>query len=54
MVFTFGGKTAEEIFIDPAMIKPTTKTNRELLADRPNTGKEVSHLMNGAAFPGMK
>ncbi|CAL1142118.1 unnamed protein product [Cladocopium goreaui] len=46
MVYTFGGKTAEEIFKDPAKIKPTTKNNRELLADRGNTGKEVSHLMN--------
>ena len=39
MVYTFGGKTAEEIFKDPAKIKPTTKNNRELLADRGNTGK---------------
>ena len=43
--FTFGGKTAEDMFKAP--VKVATKSNKELLADKKDSfGREVSHLMN--------
>lgn len=47
-VYTFGGKAVDDMFKAPSSSEPARqeKNNKELLADKGNTGREVSHLMN--------